>query len=72
MREDQQRLEKTDDKALLHQQKIIQLLVENGARSNTKAVQRTIHRERERERECWGRERACARERDYTKLVWVL
>ena len=32
MREDQQRLEKTDDKTLLHQKKIIQLLVENGAR----------------------------------------
>jgi len=33
MREDQQRLEKTDDKTLLYQKKIIQLLVENGARS---------------------------------------
>jgi hypothetical protein len=32
MREDQERLEKTDDKTLLHQKKIIQLLVENGAR----------------------------------------
>ena len=33
MREDQERLEETDDKTLLHQKKIIQLLVENGARS---------------------------------------
>ena len=36
MREDlelEERLQKTDDKTLLHQKKIIQLLVENGARS---------------------------------------